>query len=329
MNILAFGEVMLRFTVADKMMLEQSDSLTVTTVGTGVNLLSSLAHFGYNTTILTTIPDNPVGEKTVSDLRKLGISDKRILRNGKSMGSFFVELGHGPRPERVTYQDRLSSSFSQMNYENYDFEKALIGIDVVHICGIALSLTKQTQLAAIKLAQEAHDRNKVVCFDFNYRISLNQENNHDSIKKRYQKMLPYVDILFGSKRDLTDLLDYQDDNETNLYEKLCNEYQINFFAGSRRSFIDSKKYFEGFIFHHGKLYRSQARELNILDRIGSGDAFASGILTGLFEKWDFEDTLEFAVANSVLAQSTMNDVPIFSKEDVFNYIDNSQQDLIR
>lgn len=63
MNILAFGEVMLRFTVADKMMLEQSDNLNMTTVGTGVNLLSSLAHFGYDTSILTVLPDNPIGKK--------------------------------------------------------------------------------------------------------------------------------------------------------------------------------------------------------------------------------------------------------------------------
>ena len=63
MNILAFGEVMLRYTVNDHKMLEQTDDMTVTTVGTGVNLLSSLAHFGYDTSILTVLPDNPIGKK--------------------------------------------------------------------------------------------------------------------------------------------------------------------------------------------------------------------------------------------------------------------------
>lgn len=330
MNILAFGEVMLRFTVADKMMLEQSDNLSMTTVGTGVNLLSSLAHFGYDTSILTVLPDNPIGRKAAADLRKLGISDKKLLYRGKNIGSFFVELGQGARPERVTYQDRLSSSFSLMNAADYDFEKALVGVDIVHICGISLSLTRQTRRAALRLAEMAHARNKIVCFDFNYRMSLNEDNNHETMKKRYQRILPYVDIIFGSKRDLTDLLDYTEKDETKLYQAFCHDYQINFFAGSKRTFIDGKKYFEGFLFHHNKIYQSKPQELNILDRIGSGDAFASGVIAGLLEKWDFNDTLEFAIANSVLSQASMNDSPIFSKEDVFNYIDSEgKNDLIR
>lgn len=330
MNILAFGEVMLRFTVADKMMLEQSDNLNMTTVGTGVNLLSSLAHFGYDTSILTVLPDNPIGKKAAADLRKLGISDKKLLYRGKNIGSFFVELGQGARPERVTYQDRLSSSFSLMNAADYDFEKALVGVDIVHICGISLSLTRQTRRAALRLAEMAHENNKIVCFDFNYRMSLNEDNNHEAMKKRYQRILPYVDIIFGSKRDLTDLLDYSETDETKLYQAFCNDYQINFFAGSKRTFIDGKKYFEGFLFHHDKVYQSKPQELSILDRIGSGDAFASGVITGLLERWDFNDTLEFAIANSVLSQASMNDSPIFSKEDVFNYIDSEgTNDLIR
>jgi len=217
-----------------------------------------------------------------------------------------------------------------MNADDYDFEKALVGIDIVHICGISLSLTRQTRRAAMKLAELAHERNKVVCFDFNYRFSLNEQNNHEVMKKRYQSILPYVDILFGSKRDITGLLDYPNIDETKLYEQFCHDYQINIFAGSKRTFIDGKKFFEGFLFHHDKVYNSAPRELNILDRIGSGDAFASGVITGLLEKWDFNDTLEFAIANSVLAQASMNDSPIFSKEDVFHYIDSEgKNDLIR
>src|SRR5699024_6535878 len=112
--------------------------LMMSTVGTGVNLLSSLAHFGYDTTLLTVLPDNPLGKKAAADVRKLGISDKNIIFQGKNLGSFFVELGQGARPQRVTYQDRLSSSFCQINADDYDFERALVGVDLVHICGIAL-----------------------------------------------------------------------------------------------------------------------------------------------------------------------------------------------
>ncbi|MFH5810305.1 sugar kinase [Companilactobacillus sp. FL22-1] len=330
MNILAFGEVMLRFTVADKMMLEQTDNLQISTVGTGVNLLSSLAHLGYNTAILTTLPDNPVGKKAAADIRKLGINDKRIIFKGQNMGSFFVELGEGPRPERVTYQDRLSSSFCCMNPSQYDFEKALSGINIVHICGISLSLSKKTREAAFKLAKEAKSLDKIVCFDFNYRQNLNDDNSHEAMKQRYQAILPYTDIVFGSERDLTDLLDYSQKEEQELYQTFCSQYKIRVFAGSKRSFSDGKKYFEGFLYHQDHLYKSEPKILQVLDRIGSGDAFASGIITGLIEKWDYSDVLDFAVANSLLAQASMNDTPILEKSDVFNYIDNQgKNDLLR
>lgn len=82
--------------------------------------------------------------------------------------------------------------------------------------------------------------------------------------------------------------------------------------------------------HDGELYQSKPRELKILDRIGSGDAFASGVITGLIEQWTFDKTLEFAVANSVLTQETLNDTPIFDKADIFRYLDSDgKNELIR
>ncbi|WP_125762427.1 sugar kinase [Companilactobacillus hulinensis] len=330
MKILAFGEVMLRYTVPEHMLLEQSDIVRMSTVGTGVNLLGSLSHLGYRTSMITQVPDNSLGKKVVADLRRLGISDEFVGYTGGHLGSFFVELGHGSRPERVTYQDRLSSSFCITDANAYDFESELADADYIHICGIALSLTEKTRDAALKLAKLAHEKGVKVCFDFNYRMSLNEDNSHLMMKKLYQEMLQYADVVFGSKRDLTDLLDYDDAKDADLYAKFTSDYNIDYFAGSSRSSDEHKKYFQGFISHGGELYKSKPREIRILDRIGSGDAFASGVITGLIEDWNFENTLKFAVANSVLTQEALNDTPLFDKEDVFSYLEcDGKNELIR
>ncbi|APX71319.1 sugar kinase [Companilactobacillus allii] len=330
MKILAFGEVMLRYTVPEHMLLEQSDTVLMSTVGTGVNLLGSLSHLGYETGMITQVPDNSLGKKAVADLRKLGIDDSLVGYTNGYLGSFFVELGHGSRPQRVTYQDRLSSSFCITGPDEYDFNSALEGVDYVHICGIALSLTKETRSAALELAKVAHKKGVKVCFDFNYRMGLNENNSHQMMKELYQEMLEYVDIAFGSKRDLTDLLDYAEIKESDLYAKFSADYDIEYFAGSNRKSDEHKRYFQGFIAHNGQLYKSKLREVKVLDRIGSGDAFASGVITGLIENWKYEDTLRFAVANSVLTQESLNDTPLFDKEDIFDYLAcDGKNELIR
>lgn len=330
MKILAFGEVMLRYTVPEHMLLEQSDIVQMSTVGTGVNLLGSLSHLGYKTGIITQVPDNTLGKKVVADLRKLGIEDDLIGYTNGHLGSFFVELGHGSRPQRVTYQDRLSSSFCITDAKEYNFDEALKGADYIHICGIALSLTDKTRDAALKLAKLAHKKGVKVCFDFNYRMSLNEDNSHQMMKELYQEILKYADIVFGSKRDLTDLMDYEDEKEAKLYSQFVSDYDIEYFAGSSRISDEHKKYFQGFISHNGELYKSKPREIKVLDRIGSGDAFASGVITGIIEGWTYDNTLRFAVANSVLTQESMNDTPLFDKEDIFSYLEHDgKNELIR
>lgn len=330
MKILAFGEAMLRFTVPEYMLLEQSDMVRMTSVGTGVNLLASLAHFGYETELVTALPKNPVGRKMAADIRKMGISDQKIIYNGNHIGSFFVELGYGSRPERVTYQDRLSSAFCRTNYQQYQFEKVIKSIDIVHICGISLSLTKESRNSAIELARLAHQSGKKVCFDFNYRIELNKNNDHQKMKAYYQEILQYVDIVFGSLRDLTDLLDYKGKSEQANINQFIQNYHIQYFAGTKRIERNGKKYFTSFITQGENYYKSKEFPLYILDRIGSGDAFASGVIAGIIENYSCQDILEFATINSILAQSSMNDAPLFTKQDIQQYIaSNGNAELVR
>lgn len=142
MKIAAFGEVMLRFTPPEYLMLEQTEQLRMNFVGTGVNLLANLAHFQLETALITKLPANRLGEAGKAALRKLGISDQWVGEKGDHIGSF-AEMGYGIRPTQVTYQNRHQSAFGISEAKDYDFEVFLAEVDMVHICGISLSLTEK------------------------------------------------------------------------------------------------------------------------------------------------------------------------------------------
>ncbi|EGT5090103.1 sugar kinase, partial [Clostridioides difficile] len=191
MNILAFGEIMMRLSVPDYKFLTQTNELNYVITGTGLNILSGLKNFGYNTYMLTKLPNNNVGKASSANIRKLGVKDDFITYGGNHIGVYFLESGYGERPSEVTYLNRLNSSFCESKLQDYDINKCLEGMDVVHICGIAMQLTDSVKEIALELARKSYEKGIKVFFDFNFRQSLNPEKTYDDLVNDYKKMLPY------------------------------------------------------------------------------------------------------------------------------------------
>ncbi|HIB3589007.1 sugar kinase [Enterococcus faecalis] len=336
MKIAAFGEVMLRFTPPEYLMLEQTEQLRMNFVGTGVNLLANLAHFQLETALITKLPANRLGEAGKAALRKLGISDQWVGEKGDHIGSFFAEMGYGIRPTQVTYQNRHQSAFGISEAKDYDFEAFLAEVDMVHICGISLSLTEKTRDAALILAQKAHACQKKVCFDFNYRPSLNTANSALFMRQQYERILPYCDIVFGSRRDLVDLLGFipREDlegeaQETELIQRFMSQYNLEWFAGTTRSHSQNQNYLSGYLYTQNEYQQSEKRPLLNLDRIGAGDAYAAGILYGYSQNWSLEKAVTFATVNGVLAHTIQGDIPLTTVKQVNHVLEHPNIDLIR
>lgn len=336
MRIAAFGEIMMRLTPPEYLMLEQTKVLRLDFTGTGVNILGNLAHFGCQTSLLTNLPNNRLGDAAKASVRQLGIQDCWIGSKGDHIGSYFAEMGFGPRPTQVTYQNRRNSSFGVSNSSDYDFDAFLEKTDLVHICGISLSLTEETRDAAFVLAKKAHNLGKKVCFDFNFRPSLNEAHGVSFMKEQYEKILPYCDLVFGSQRDLTDLLGLKLDQtleDSKQFEQLVHEfmskYQIEYFAGTFRQGEGDKQYLTGFLFDLKEYVQATPREIVPLDRIGAGDGYAAGILLGYSESWPLMETVEFATANGILAHTIQGDVPLTTRKQVRHIMEQPTVDLIR
>ena len=200
-------------------------------------------------------------------------------------------------------------------------DQALEGVDMLHICGIALSTSELSKQNALTLAKKAYEKEIAICFDFNFRSSLNDEEGMASLVATYNIILPWVTIAFGSLRDLKELLKIA-------VESFMLKYNISVFAGTYRHQKNHQKQLQGFIYQGSEKIVSEKEIYEVWDRIGTGDVFVAGTLTGLIEKWSLEKTVKFGVYSAVLAHTTVGDSPVLSKAFVLNYMEN-QVDVIR
>lgn len=171
-RVAAFGEVMMRMQVPGFDLLAQADTLKYSFSGTGVNVASALSRFGHTASLVTTLPNNALGEAARSYVQKLGINPQFIERKGQYLGMYFLENGFGVRSSRVTYTNRLGSTFNTAPADAYDYEGIAKNIDAMHFCGIALAMNDGVREHMLKLAEQVKKNGGIVIFDCNYRPSL-------------------------------------------------------------------------------------------------------------------------------------------------------------
>lgn len=331
MRVGAFGEVMMRFTPPERLMLEQTHSLRMDFTGTGVNILGNLSHFDIESSLLTALPDNRLGNAAIANLRSLGINNDFIIKQHQHMGSYFAEMGWGSRPTQITYQNRFNSSFGLSSSQDYDLEGFINQMDIIHICGISLLLTAETADTAINIARIASEVDKIVCFDFNFRPSLaNRIEDVKILSERYKKIIPYCNIVFGSINDIENLYNiHSQKNEIEIIKEFIEKNNIDVFFGTERTDDNGQKLIRGYAVTPNKVVSTKVKALKILDRIGAGDAFASGALLGYIEKWSLKETVEFAISNSILAHTIQGDVPLTTIDMVKQFMNDPSKDLIR
>ncbi len=333
-KVLAFGEVMMRLAVPDHKMLHQSRTLEYLFSGTGVNIVSALSTFGYKGELLTKLPQNSLGHSAKLFLASLGIDTDKIIFGDKYMGMYFLESGFGPRGGVVTYTDRLNSSFCKSTLDDYDFDKALCGVDLLHFCGISLAVTKNVREVVLKLMEKAKEKGITIVFDCNFRSTL--WNSYEEAKPFYEEVLYNADIVFATDRDATSILGIEGvegDKITNLKHTLSimrERYNIKYITGTIRETINLNKHrLQGYILDEDGLHLSNKHEFDILDRIGGGDGYAAGLIYAHLEGMDVLKRVEFAIGSGVLAHSTYGDTPCARVEEVEAYIDGTMEALRR
>ncbi|SDW46685.1 sugar kinase [Paenibacillus sp. CF384] len=324
-RVAAFGEVMMRLQVPGYELMSQADSLRYSFSGTGVNVGSALARFGHDSSLISRLPDNALGEAATANLRKLGLSLEHVSRGGNYLGMYFLENGFGARPGRVTYSNRQESSFNTAPPNAYDYDTIAARIELVHFCGITLAMNDNVRQHMFQLAKAVKRNGGTVVFDCNYRPTHWGDGGYAKAKPHYEQMLELADIVMMNERDMIHILGMSTDKTdrmeqlTELLPVIAQRFAgISVIAGTHRSINrDNSHSLRGFIYKYGALtIAPEPLTFAVYDRIGAGDAFASGIIHGELSAFEPERTVRFATAAAMLAHTVAGDTPMSTVREI-------------
>lgn len=327
-KIVAFGEIMLRLTPPDYTTIAQARNFIANYGGGEANVLVSLSHLGHNTEFVTKLPDNQLGDSAIKHLKSHGVETDNIVRGGSNLGMYFVETGFGGRPSKVLYNRRYSS-VTTIEPDEIDYDKVFANATWFHLSGITLALGNHVRNVAFKCLEYAEKYNVKVSFDFNYRSKL--WNSIEEARPYFKKVIPYVDVLFANHFDIQEILEVSLDNacediitkKIELSKKLISQTKISYIFGTDRVVhTASDNSLSSYCVGRNDEYKSEGPiRFSIYDRIGGGDAFASGVIHGLIKDYkNIEHALKFGLATSILEHTLYGDVSTLSESEVEEFI---------
>lgn len=325
-TVACFGELLLRLTAPGREALLQSGALDVHVGGAEANVAVGLARLGHVTAMISRVPDNALGEQAAGYLRRYGVNTDAVATGAGRMGLYFLSVGAGVRPSDIVY-DREHSAFANAEAEDFDWEKLLDGVDLLHLSGITPALGPRSAEAALAAAEAAKARSIAISFDGNYRAQLWSRWDSDP-KAILTRLVAQADILFGNHRDISLLLgqDFSGDGEDRrrdaadaAFEAFPNLQRI---ASTARHIVDadSHRISARLDERDGATQTDEVLVAGIVDRIGAGDAFAAGILHGIRTGLDRDGIANAGLALTCLKHSLPGDASLFGPRDIAAFL---------
>lgn len=321
-HVTCFGEVLIRFATHDARLVVQSDSLDMVVGGAEANVASGLASLGHEVRMVTRLPANPLGDKARAALGAAGVGLSSVTAGPGRMGLYFLETGAGLRPSAITY-DRAGSAFAQSAVQDFDFAAALDGARLLHLSGITPALGPggvALAKAAVRAAQEA---DVPICFDGNYRALL-WESWDSNPREILTELVSAATVMIGNHRDISLLLGkaFSGDGADRRREAAEAAFAafpgLQVIASTARHVVNAG--------HHriaaridGRDHAVQTEEAEvtgIVDRIGTGDAFAAGVLHKWLEGADLSAMADAGLAYTVLKHSLHGDMSLIGKAEL-------------
>ena len=314
MTVTCFGELLLRLTPPGSQLMVQADSLELHPGGAEGNVAAALACLGHGVRFTGLVSDNALGDRAVTALRSAGVDTRFLARAPGRMGLYFMEDGAGPRPSAITY-DRASSAFAQADPTAIDFAGALAGARLLHTGGITPALGPKGVVLSKAANAAAIATNVPICFDGNYRGALwsSWDCNPGAILRQ---LVGDATILIGNHRDISLLLGKAFSGEGADRRREAAEAAFTAFpklqliASTARHLVTSD--------HHRIAARVDSRKgsyqtdeidvTGIVERIGTGDAFAAGVLHAWLGSGDEAAMAETGLALTALKHTVPGDL---------------------
>jgi len=324
---IAFGEIMLRLKPPGSERFFQSPHLEATFGGGEANVATALARFGCDCAYVSVIPANAIGDACVAELRRHGIDTSLVSRKGNRLGIYFLEAGANQRPSVVIY-DRAGSSIAEARKGDLDWDRIFSGASWFHITGITPAIALSTAELSLEAVARAKAKGLTVSCDLNYRKNLWKYGK--SAPEIMGELIKSVDVAIANEEDCQKALGISVpvDVESGaldakayraLAEKVLSTYpSLKKIAITLRESRSADHNGWSGVLHTGSEFLvSRHYDIHdIVDRVGSGDSFAAGLIYGLDNLASAQEALEFAVAASCLKHSIPGDLPLLTVAEV-------------
>lgn len=326
-DLVSFGEAMLRLTARHEARLEQANQFAAHIGGAEFNVACGAARLGLRTAWVSRLPENPLGRMARNQARLHGVETRHLAwSSGERLGLYFVEAGAAPRASGVLY-DRAHSALAGCAADSFDWPSILTGARAFHVSGITPALGPGPAAATAAAMRTARQAGCFVSYDLNYRRKLWTPEQARTVQ---ETLMEWVDLLITNEEDAQVVFGIsaggvKDDRYANRlepehYEPVARQLSEHF--GLKAVAITLRgspsvwhNHWSGVLYAENKLHAAPAYELEVVDRIGGGDAFAAGLLGARLMEKGWADSVSFAAAYSALKHSLPGDVNWASREE--------------
>lgn len=301
MDLVTFGEAMVRLSAPAQRRLEQARNLSATVGGSELNVAVLAARLGFKTRWVSRLPDNALGRMIAARAAEQGVDAQVEWSADGRAGLYFLEAGADVHISSVLY-DRAGSAFSTITAGSVDWSAALSGARWYHVSGITPALGDGAARVTAESLAAAKKASLTVSYDLNYRSKL---WSPDKARAVQEPLLELVDVLVITEEDARLVFG------TPSAEALAERFTLNTVAMTLRDNPCS-----AIILANGKRHTAPRHTVDTVDRIGAGDAFTGGLIVSRLENQGWDQAVRFATATAALKHTIPGDFCLVSRADV-------------
>lgn len=309
-DVVTIGEGQLRYCVSAGTRLETVNQFDVYVTGTELNVVCNLARLGWQTSWASALPNSPLGRRVTHEMKLAGVDEGAInWHENARLATYYVEYAVPPRSTQV-YYDRADTPYTKLTAADIDWDY-LLDARLLHISGLTLPMSPEISQLLLTATEKAKAAGVKVSFDMNYRTRLWSPEDAQAM---VAPMLRDIDVLFFSRSDAQQLFGASDDPQAvlDLLKPMTNAEAIVISLSSDGIL--------GWERATDTTTQVPARQVQLLDRIGAGDAMVSGVLHGWLQH-DLAKGLRYGALMAALALSQYGDQVVTNPAELETLLD--------
>ena len=313
MRVTGFGDFLIHFSPLEYDRFYQSDLIKMSFTGAEANVCCALSFWGEKVNFVTAIPQNILAQKGVMFLNSFKVNTDFIITKEGRMGTYYLEKGGSLRPSQVVY-DRENTVFTQNDFYSYHWEQIFKNTDIFYLSGITPSLSETLLDCSKKVLAEAKKRKIPVFFDLNLRSKI---CGIEKSREIFDALKPYITHLIANEEHLKQLL-LLESAPLNLFSKKVKELTgiENIIITVRRTPTASKAKVFASYFGNDDFAVSNEYNIDVVDRVGSGDAFSAGVVYSFIKNYSLQKSIDFSMASGALKHTINNDINFSTVDEI-------------